>query len=197
MGSERRIDTGFEADDQTSLNESVARGALFYCPNAPRCSAKYLRYNYFMAHISGDRCITKRRASSAKEYVLKTYVEKFSSTPHEQNLTQSDRRHYKIHLEHMEIVVLEAITYPRAAYNIGNPARINYRIQGWALPTRKQATMYSMDQVNFAKLLFLQGQETNKKKTPEEAELLMPDSINPRTKQLFSANEWLTSDQFK
>ena len=150
-----------------------------------------------MAHLSGDSCITRRRISSTKSYVLKTYVEKFSSTPYEQNLTQKDRRHLKIHLEHLELVILEPVSYPRATYNIGNPPRINYRAQGWALPTRKEATVYSMDQVNFAKRLFLNGQSTNQKVTPEEAEHQMRDAINPRTNQLYSPNQWLTSDQFK
>ena len=198
-GTTQRIDDEYAAEDQTTLNESVARGSLFYCPNAPRCSAKYLRYNKFLEHLAGDRCSTrvKKRQSSMVSYILKTYVEKFSSSPYEQNLTQNDRRHLKIHLEHLEPIVFEKTTYPRAPYDLGYPSHINYKLQGWALPTRKVATVYDMDQVNYSKSLFLQGQRTNQKITPEEAEIQIRDAINPRTKELYPPNQWLTCDQFK
>ena len=56
---------------------------------------------------------------------------------------------------------------------------------------------HNNDQKNFAKKFFLKGYYSQQKVLPEEAEAEMQIAINPRTKQCYPPEEWLTRNQFK
>lgn len=143
---------------------------------------------------------------------------KFSSSKLEHQLSQHDRRHMRINLEELSYVPLYD-EFPRADYARNCNFVISFKM-GWAIPVRTVPTIYSKRQTNYAKTLFLQGQETRGKYLPEEAEQVqfLIQSIyqlKPLTYYFYSLqamrdvesndtglpyfefSEWLSADQFK
>ena len=92
-------------------------------------------------------------------FVLKTYISKFSSSrQEEQMLSVQQRRHLKTALEDIAPHFLSEVHLPRKQYSFN----IKYEV-GWALASRKASTRYSREQENFAKTLFLDGEQTGQK----------------------------------
>ena len=164
FGYTKEIPPGEEEnfDDQNETNEIVARGSVFHCPNQ-RCSSKFLRYYNFQRHLVSDNCQVKRRPMTQKAYVLRTYVAKFSSCKYEQQLSQTERRHMRHHLEELAPVQLD----DRFVRIEPESIVIDYLVSGWARKEHKPPTVYSIPQENFAKQLFLQGNESKKKYDPQ------------------------------
>ena len=154
-------------EDNDSFTQAYSRGTVFHCPNE-KCTCKFLRYKNYIKHIAGDFCIVRKRSSSIPSHVVRTYMGKFSSSKLEQQLSQHDRRHMRINLEELSYVPLYD-EFPREDYARNCQFVISFKM-GWAIPIRTIPTVYTKRQTNYAKTLFLQGQETRGKYQPEEAE---------------------------
>ena len=121
------------------------------------------------------------------------WMSKNGATKYEKHsLTQQQKRHMRTNLSPLNLLDLPA--------NLGRKEhsfKISF-VKGWAITTRAPHTYYTMEQTNFAKRLWLYGNETNQKVTPEKAVIQMRDSNQPNSDEpLFHFTLWLNESQFK
>lgn len=106
----------------------------------------------------------KVRSESQMNHVSRIWMSKHGATRFEKHtLTQAQRRHMKTNLSPLIAPVL-----PEDIVRKPHDFKIEFA-QGWAITRRDPATVYTQVQTNFAKRLWLYGNETNQKITPEDA----------------------------
>lgn len=171
---------------------SFSLGSSFHCPNV-KCSGTYIRYSNYLKHLQAENCFVKIRNESQINQISRIWMSKHGGTKYEKKaLTQQQKRHMRTNISPLSSLELPP-NLTRKPHNF----TIVFN-KGWAISVRAQATVYTTQQCNFAKRLWLHGNETNEKVTPLLAVTQMRDANQPHSDEpLFHFTQWLNENNFK
>ena len=145
---------------------------LLFCPE-PSCSETFESKNELDEHLLSEQHVVTIRRSSM-DIARSSFIRKMKVS------SQLHTEHVHLGIDVSETKLADAIEETPLLRRISE--------QGWALPRRK-TFRYSYEQKKILYDIFMDGEKTGKKKSPDEAERLLRTKLKPK--------EYVTSSQIR